>query len=127
MRRFLILLTLKSEWQNILAAKLLERVGELFKNYKYIAHNGVLWIWSLAGVVGFTLLWMIYPLGATLALRGYRAAQTPLERSAALVALGSVVTCVIQIWGDQGFNSYMTLITFGVSFAVATRLAARTT
>ncbi|CAN5925648.1 hypothetical protein BH11MYX4_BH11MYX4_08780 [soil metagenome] len=100
-------------------------IGELFKNYKYIAHNGVLWIWSLAGVVGFTLLWIIYPLGATLALRGYRSAQTALERSAALVALGSVVTCVIQIWGDQGFNSYMTLITFGVSFAVATRLAAR--
>lgn len=100
-------------------------IGELFRNYKYIAHNGVLWIWSLAGVVGFTLLWTIYPLGATLALRGYRAAATPLERSAALVALGSVVTCVIQIWGDQGFNSYMTLITFGVSFAVATRLAAR--
>ncbi len=100
-------------------------IGELFKNYRYIAHNGVLWIWSLAGVVGFTLLWMIYPLGATLALRGYRAAQTPLERSAALVALGAVVICVIQIWGDQGFNSYMTLITFAVSFATASRLAVR--
>lgn len=102
-------------------------LGELFKNFRLIAHNGVLWIWSLAGVVGFTLLWMIYPLGSTLALRGYRAAQTPLERSAALAALGAIVVCVIQIWGDQGFNSYMTLVTFGVSFAVATRLAVRAT
>jgi hypothetical protein len=100
-------------------------IGELFKNFRYIAHNGVLWIWSLAGVVGFTLLWMIYPLGATLALRGYRAAQTPLERSAALAALAAVIICVIQIWGDQGFNSYMTLVTFGVSFAISTRLAVR--
>ena len=100
-------------------------LGELFKNFRLIAHNGVLWIWSLAGVVGFTLLWMVYPLGATLALRGYRAAITPLERSAALAALGAVVICVIQIWGDQGFNSYMTLVTFGVSFAVSTRLAVR--
>jgi hypothetical protein len=100
-------------------------LGELFKNYRLIAHNGVLWIWSLAGVVGFTLLWTIYPLGATLALRGYRAASTPLERSSALGALAAVVVCVVQIWGDQGFNSYMTLVTFGVSFAVATRLAAR--
>jgi hypothetical protein len=100
-------------------------LGELFKNYRLIAHNGVLWIWSLAGVVGFTLLWMIYPLGATLALRGYRAAATPVERSAALASLAAVVVCVIQIWGDQGFNSYMTLVTFGVSFAVATRLAVR--
>ena len=100
-------------------------LGELFKNFRLIAHNGVLWIWSLAGVVGFTFLWMIYPLGSTLALRGYRAAQTPLERSAALASLGAIVVCVIQIWGDQGFNSYMTLVTFGVAFAVATRLAVR--
>lgn len=100
-------------------------LGELFKNFRLIAHNGVLWIWSLAGVVGFTLLWMIYPLGSTLALRGYRGAQSPLERSAALASLGAIVVCVVQIWGDQGFNSYMTLVTFGVAFAVATRLAAR--
>jgi O-antigen ligase len=100
-------------------------LGELFKNFRLIAHNGVLWIWSLAGVVGFTLLWMIYPLASTLALRGYRAAQTPLERSAALGSLAAVVVCVIQIWGDQGFNSYMTLVTFGVAFAIATRLSVR--
>jgi len=100
-------------------------LGELFKNYRLIAHNGVLWIWSLAGVVGFTLLWMIYPLGGTLALRGYRAAQTPLERSAALASLGAIVVCVVQIWGDQGFNSYMTLVTFSVAFAIATRLSVR--
>lgn len=98
---------------------------ETFANFRLIAHNGVLWIWSLAGVVGFTLLWIIYPLGGTLALRGYRAAQTPLERTAALSALGAVVVCVVQIWGDQGFNSYMTLITFSVAFAVAARLAVR--
>ena len=100
-------------------------LGELFKNFRLIAHNGVLWIWSLAGVVGFTLLWMFYPLASTLALRGYRAAQTPVERSSALAALAAVVICVIQIWGDQGFNSYMTLVTFGVAFATATRLSVR--
>ena len=97
----------------------------LFANFRLIAHNGVLWIWSVAGVFGFTLLWMVYPLASTLALRGYRAAQSPLERSAALASLAAVVVCVIQIWGDQGFNSYMTLVTFGVAFAVSTRLAVR--
>ena len=66
-------------------------IGLLFQNYRLIAHNGVLWLWSIAGVVGFTLIWMIYPLAGTLALRGYRAAQTPLERSSALGALGAVV------------------------------------
>ncbi|MBX3227473.1 MAG: O-antigen ligase family protein [Labilithrix sp.] len=98
---------------------------DTFKNYRLIAHNGVLWLWSIAGVLGFTLIWMIYPLAGTMAMRGYRSAETPLERSAALAALGMVAVCVIQIWGDQGLNSYMTLITFGVAFAVASRLAVR--
>ena len=100
-------------------------LSEVFANYRLIAHNGVLWLWSIAGVVGFAAIWMLYPLASTLAIRGYRAADSPLERSAALTALGAVAVCVIQIWGDQGFSSYMTLITFGVSYAVAARLATR--
>jgi hypothetical protein len=100
-------------------------LSDTFKNFRLIAHNGVLWLWSIAGLLGFTLLWLIYPLAGTMAMRGYRAAQTPLERSAALAALGMVAVVVIQIWGDQGFNSYMTLLTFGVAFAVASRLAVR--
>lgn len=100
-------------------------LGGVFQNFRLIAHNGVLWIWSLAGVVGFTLLWIVYPLGGTLALRGYRAAVTPLERSAALAALGAMVVCITQIWGDQGFNSYITLVTFAVAFTVAARLSVR--
>ncbi len=98
----------------------------VFQNYRLIAHNGVLWLWSVAGVIGFALLWFLYPLAGTLAIRGYRAAESPLEKSAALASLGCVAICVIQIWGDQGMNSYMTLITFGVAFAVASRLAVRT-
>lgn len=100
-------------------------LSDVFKNYRLIAHNGVLWLWSIAGVFGFAAIWMVYPLASTLAMRGYRAADSPLERSAALTALGTVAVCVIQIWGDQGFSSYMTLITFGVAFAVAARLAVR--
>ncbi len=100
-------------------------LSEVFKNYRLIAHNGVLWLWSLAGVIGFALLWLVYPMAGTLALKGYRAAETSLERSAALASLGCIAVCVVQIWGDQGLSSYMTLVTFGVSFAVASRLAVR--
>jgi O-Antigen ligase len=98
---------------------------DVFKNYRLIAHNGVLWLWSIAGVIGFTLLWMLYPMAGTLALRGYRAADTSLERAAALASLGCLAACVVQIWGDQGFSSYLTVVTFGVAFAVASRLAVR--
>jgi hypothetical protein len=98
---------------------------DVFANYRLIAHNGVLWIWSLGGVVGFTILWLVFPVAGTLAMRGYRSAQTALERSGALTALGAISICVVQVWGDQGLNGYITPVTFGVAFAVATRLAVR--
>lgn len=100
-------------------------LSDVFVNFRLIAHNGVLWIWSVGGLVGFTALWMIFPILGTLAMRGYRGAATALERSAALTALGSVAIAAVQIWGDQGLNGYMTPVTIGVSFAVATRLAVR--
>jgi hypothetical protein len=100
-------------------------LSDVFVNYRLIAHNGVLWIWSLGGVIGFTFLWMVFPIAGTLALRGYRGAQTPLERSAALAALGSVAICIVQIWGDQGINGYMTPVTLSVAYAIATKLAMR--
>lgn len=100
-------------------------LSDVFVNYRLIAHNGVLWMWSWGGVIGFTLLWMIFPVAGTLALRSYRAAYTPLERSAALSALGAIAICIVQVWGDQGLNGYMTPITFAVAFTIATRLAMR--
>jgi hypothetical protein len=98
---------------------------DVFVNYRLIAHNGVLWLWSLGGVAGFTILWMIFPITGTLALRGYRNAGSALERTAALTAFGSVAICIVQIWGDQGANGYMTPVTIGVAYAIATRLAMR--
>jgi hypothetical protein len=98
---------------------------ETFTNFRLIAHNGVLWLWSIAGVLGFAFLWFIYPMAGTLAVRGYRAAETPVERTAALASFAGVAICVVQIWGDQGLSSTMTLVTFGVCFAVASRLALR--
>lgn len=100
-------------------------LSDVFTNFRLIAHNGVLWMWSWGGVLGFTALWVLFPVTATLAMRAYRKASSALERSAALIAFGTVAICVVQVWGDQGLNGYMTPITFGVAFAVATRLAVR--
>lgn len=96
-------------------------IADLFALYLFIPHNGVLWIWAVGGVVGFTALWFVYPVTGTLAMRAYRGAKTPLDRIAGLTALGTVIACVAQVWGDQGFNSYMTLTLFGLAFAIAAR------
>jgi len=93
-----------------------------FSLYKFIAHNSVLWLWSLGGLVGFTLLWMIYPIQAYFSARGYRLGRTPVERAAGLATLAGTATALAQNWGDMGFNSYTSLVMFAVCYAVAAKL-----
>ncbi len=93
-----------------------------FSLYKFIAHNSVLWLWSLGGLVGFTLLWMIYPIQAFFSARGYRLGRTPVQRAAGLATLAGTATALAQDWGDMGFNSYTTLTMFSMCYAVAAKL-----
>ena len=99
-------------------------ISDKFALYKFIGHNGVLWIWSVGGVVGFTALWLVYPVTLTLGIRAYRTAEDPVERAASLACIGVVVATVAQIWGDQGWNSYLTLVLFALAFATVARLEA---
>ena len=98
-------------------------LSDVFANYRLIAHNGVLWMWSWGGLVGFSVLWLLFPLAGALAMSGYRSARSPVERVAALSSLAAVSVCIVQIWGDQGLNGYMVPVIFGLAFAVAARLS----
>jgi hypothetical protein len=95
-----------------------------FSLYKFIAHNSVLWLWSLGGLVGFTLLWMLYPLQAYFSARGYRLGRTPLVRAAALATLAGTATALAQDWGDMGFNSYTCVAMFAMCYAIAAKVCA---
>jgi hypothetical protein len=95
-----------------------------FSLYKFIAHNSVLWLWSLGGLVGFTLLWMVYPIQAFFSARGYRLSRTHIERAAGLATLAGTTTALAQDWGDMGFSSYTTLVMFAMCYAVAGKLCA---
>ncbi len=99
-------------------------ISDLFALYLYIPHNGVLWLWSVGGVVGFAAIWFIYPVAATLAVRVMRRGRTPMERAAGLGCLGVSIATVTQCWGDQGFHSYMTLVIFSLTLGVSARLNA---
>jgi O-antigen ligase len=95
-----------------------------FSLYKFIAHNSVLWLWSLGGLVGFALLWMVYPVQAYFSARGYRLGRTPIERAAGLATLAGTATALAQDWGDMGFNSYTNVAMFAGCYAVAAKLCA---
>jgi O-antigen ligase len=93
-----------------------------FSLYKFIAHNSVLWLWSLGGLLGFTVLWMIYPMQAYFSARGYRFGRTHVERAAGLATLAGTATALAQDWGDMGFNSYTNVAMFAMCYAIAAKL-----
>jgi hypothetical protein len=95
-----------------------------FSLYKFIAHNSVLWLWSLGGLVGFTLLWMMYPIQAFFSARGYRLGRTPIDRAAGLATLAGTATALAQAWGDMGFSSYTSVVMFAMCYAVAAKVCA---
>ena len=57
-------------------------ISQIFAQYRYIAHNSILWLLSIGGVVGFALVWMQIVVGVFLSTRSYRFAREAHERKA---------------------------------------------
>jgi hypothetical protein len=101
-------------------------ISKFFAQYRYIAHNSVLWILSIGGFVGFTLIWMPICAGIFLARRSYLFARTPRDRTAAGVALCIFVIVMMQAWGDMGTQSINTTIDLALALTVVSKLAVST-
>lgn len=101
-------------------------IAEMMPNYRYIAHNSVLWLLMLTGLIGFTLIWMYLPVGVFLAARAYRSAQEPQLRVAAIAGICMVVIYMFQAYGDMGMISWMAGFLLAAALGVVGNLAART-
>ncbi|HTS81509.1 MAG TPA: O-antigen ligase family protein [Myxococcaceae bacterium] len=88
----------------------------------YIPHNSVLGLWAFTGLVGFALLWMIFPVGMFFTVRAYRWAGTPLERVTALGALASQVCYLTQGYGDLGFGDWGSVFTVATGYALVGKI-----
>jgi hypothetical protein len=82
-------------------------VTEFFTQYKFIAHNSVLWILAIGGWLGFAALWAVFPVGLLTALRVYRSSSQVVDRVTAMAAAVMVALFVLQAWGDMGLQSWM--------------------
>lgn len=83
------------------------RVDQYFAQYKYIAHNSVLWLLSLSGWVGFALVWSAFPVSAAVALSVHRSSRTLLDRTVAFATVAALLCFIVQAWGDMGLQSWM--------------------
>ncbi len=102
------------------------RVDQIFAQYRYIAHNSVIWLLSLAGWAGFTMLWIIFPVGVLIALHVHRASTAVVDRVTALAAVVAVLCFLLQAWGDMGLQSWMgTLVATSLMGAAGALFTAR--
>jgi hypothetical protein len=98
-------------------------ISNAFEQYRYIAHNSVLWLIAIGGYLGFTLMWLPLVVGIFLATRSYHFARTANERSAASVALAVMLSFLIQAWGDMGMQGWSVSFLTAAALAVTGKLA----
>jgi hypothetical protein len=101
-------------------------ITEFFAQYRYIAHNSVLWLWSIGGLLGFTGFWALLLVTVFFAARGLRVAQRPDDRAAGLCCLCSVVLYMNQAWGDMGVQAWPSVLIVCLGITVSGKLAVAT-
>jgi len=94
-----------------------------FAQYRYIAHNSILWLISIGGIVGFTLIWLPVSVTIFLASRSYRFARTPYDQTVAASVITVMVTYVVQAWGDMGTQGLGSSLIVAAAMAASAKLA----
>jgi hypothetical protein len=101
-------------------------ISEVMPMYRYIGHNSVLWLWSISGIVGWTMFWMMFVISGFLAARGYHFARNQSDKLVAVAVLGVIVTYSMQAWGDMGMQSWTATLITAPALALAGKLATAT-
>ncbi len=97
--------------------------GSEWEQYLYLPHNSLLAVAVFGGLVGTCGIWLVVPVSAFLAARGYRAARRAVDRAAAMAAVCILPAYGSQCFGDIGFESLTCALILGVAMAVAGKTA----
>ncbi len=98
-------------------------ISEVFAQYKFIAHNSILWLVAIGGMVGFTLLWVPFSVAIFLGVRAYRSSDDWLDKTSASTAIAVMATFVVQAWGDMGTQGMMSGQVIACALVVIGKLA----
>ncbi len=97
-----------------------------YELYRFAPHNSVLGLFAYAGLIGFTAMWLLMPLGVFFAVRAYRFSTTPRDRTAALATVGVVVVYLVHCYGDMGLGTWTSVFTVAPAFALVAKQAVAT-
>ena len=95
-----------------------------FSQYRYMPHNSLLGVLAFSGLIGFAGTCQVFSVATFLLMRAYRVARTPGACTAALVGISALMVCVLEMWGDLGFNGITTNVVTAIGLAGAGRLPA---
>ena len=101
-------------------------ISEGFAQYRFLAHNNVLWLLSIGGYLGFSMLFLPLAIGVFLARRAYFFARTPDERTTAIVAICIYAVYLMQAWGDMGMQANVASFSMALALAASAKLAVAT-
>ena len=97
-------------------------VTSVYELEPYIPHNSLLGLWAFGGLIGFALLWVVYPVGLFFTVRAYRCAREPTERIAALGAAAAQICYLIQAYADLGFGTWGPVFSLATSYALVGKI-----
>jgi hypothetical protein len=98
--------------------------GPEWWQYLYLPHNSLLAVAVFGGLVGLVGMWLVVPVGAFLAARGFHGAGAPLDRAAAMSAVCVLPAYSAQCYGDIGIQSLTGGLLLGVAVGVAGKVGA---
>ncbi len=101
----------------------LDDISRYMPQYRLVAHNSILWLLGIGGIIGFVFLWLPIAAGVYFGARSYHFARDPFERTAAASALAVLVAFVNQSWGDMGTQGSVTILLVAFALALAGKLA----
>ena len=100
-------------------------ISHAMPNYRYIAHNSVLWLLMLCGGVGFAGMWLYYVIAIFLGARVYRLTTDPDVAVAALTSVCAIICFVFQAFGDMGMIGWMGVLLVSAANSVVATSATR--
>jgi len=110
-----------------------QKFTSIYANYSaewvlalYTPHNSLLGLAVFGGLVGIGGIWLVVPVAAFLAARGYRRSTRAVDRAAAMVAVGILAAYSAHCFGDIGFQSFPCGLVLAVAIAVAGKTSAWT-